>query len=187
MTPSLVNEKPADAILVIDAGAKEYAEARRALAARVQQLEDELRLVRRKHIEAIKRLAGVASMKQAVLQSQIALRKDLFVNPRTMTLHGVKLGLQKGKGRIEWDDADKVVERIRAQYPKGKADALLDVAVTPSKTALLQLEAKELARLGCSIVGTEDAIVIKSADTEIDKLVARILEEGAKVQEGGAS
>lgn len=177
---------PPSPIIAIDVLAKKYADARATLAAKVTAFEDEIRELRKKHLPAIKQAAGVAAQRQSELNAEISTHPELFTKPRAMVLHGIKLGYQKGKGLVEWDDQAKVVRRIYDLVPQVDADALLDVKTTVRKTALLTLDASTLKKLGCRIVDTGDTIIIKAADGEVDKLVAKILEEGA-VAEGGAS
>jgi 2-methylisocitrate lyase-like PEP mutase family enzyme len=177
---TIATEKPADAILVIDASAKRYADERSVLAGHVTDFNLSLEQLRQKHLPHIRAAVSRCADLQAVLQAQIEARPDLFVKPRTMTLHGIKLGFQKGKGKLVIENAAKIVERIRALFSKAKADTLIKVKESPDKTALAKLDVKELKKLGVSIVATGDAVFIEAADTEVDKFVATLLEEGSK-------
>lgn len=174
--PSITNP----AILPIEAAAQHYAAERSELAERVAEFEQEVQRLRLAYLPGIKLHAAKAADLQSRLESLIVQNKSLFNDPRTITLHGIKLGLQKGKGKISFDDPDKLVERIRAQLPKAQAESLLKVETTPILTALAQLDGTVLKKLGVTVTGTGDAVVIKAANGDIDKLVERILEEGTK-------
>ena len=51
------------------------------------------------------------------LRALIEESPELFEKPRSVVLHGIKLGYQKGKGGIVWDDADRSqVIDVSAQY-----------------------------------------------------------------------
>ena len=50
----------------------------------------------------------------------------------------------------------------------------------PSADALRQLDTRDLARIGARLEGTDDQVMVKTSDTAIDKLVAKLLEEGSK-------
>lgn len=180
---TIAQSKPADAILVIEQRAKAYAHARENLGGYVADFEAELAALRRKHLPVIKRSAAWAANHQAELQREIEAHPDLFVKPRTMTLHGIKLGFQKGKGKLILGNIAKLIERIRAQFPKAKADLLIKVTQTPMKKALSMLPADELKKLGITVETTGDAVFIEAIDTEVDKLVARLLDEGSKTEE----
>ena len=175
-------------IAAIDAVAKNYAAARQAVAERVQTLEDELRIVRNRHLRGIKTAAAIAAAAQSELVAAVTAAPDLFVKPRTIVLHGIKVGYQKGKGRIEWDDEDKVVTRI-LDFPQRLGDRepgdFVETTHRPRKDLLLELTVGELKKLGCRVEGTGDLVVIKATDSDVDKLVAKILDEGAKDTEDG--
>jgi hypothetical protein len=164
--------------------AKEYSTTRAELAQHVGELEAELAAAKRKHIARIKLAAAAATDAQARLRAAIEAAPHLFVQPRTFTLHGIKLGYQKGKGRLVFDEA-QVIERITKHYPE-----LVETAVRQKlelvKDALKNLDAKTLAKLGCTIEAAGDMVVIKTADNDIDKLVAALLDEGAKTVEEAA-
>jgi hypothetical protein len=129
----------------IDGLAKEYADARETLAERVQKLKDELAGVSRRHLKGIKAAAAEAALRRSQLEQRIAAAPDLFVKPRTMTLHGIKLGFAKGKGRLEFDDADRAVAAIYKLLPD-QADALIITSGRPNKEGLEQLDAGTLKK-----------------------------------------
>lgn len=173
------------AINEIETLAKEYACARAALAARSVVLNDEVQALYRRKIAGIKACAADAVDCQARLVAAIEKHPDLFVKPRTMTLHGIKLGFQKGKGKIEWDDNEKVLAAIARNYPEQVAEQLIITSRTPSKDALAQLPAADLRKLGVTVADASDFVFVKATDSEVDKLVAKILKEGA-VEEAAA-
>ena len=79
-------------------------------------------------------------------------------------------------------DADAVVARIKKHLPD-QVDVLIQSKDVPVKSALAQLTAVELKKLGVSVTDAEDQIVIKTADSEIDKTVEALL-KAASVVEG---
>jgi hypothetical protein len=167
---------------LLDHTAANYADARKLLADRVQTCKAEIDAVTRRHLDGIRKAAGLAAQAEAQLRQHIEESPDLFVKPRTMTLHGVKLGYQKGKGRIDYADAAKVCDLIRRHLPD-EAGALIVTTETPVKPALLNLDVGTLRKLGCTVTGTEDAIIIKDSAGEVDKIVARLLAEFAQPED----
>lgn len=87
-------EKPADAILVIDARAKQYADQRAVLDGHLVDYNLELEALRKKHLPAIRKAAARCADLQDNLQREIAARPDLFVQPRTITLEPERLWLR---------------------------------------------------------------------------------------------
>lgn len=160
----------------IEASTKTYADARNALSTLVQSLEDELRDVKRKHLAGIKRSLNKTTSARNDLHALLDASPDLFVKPRTLVFHGVKIGFQKSKGKITWDDGDKVVKLIR-KHCADQADVLIITKETPSKDTLGNLDAKTLKRLGVSVTEDADVVVIKGTDGEIDKLCEALLKD----------
>jgi hypothetical protein len=166
-------------IELIDYIAHTYTNAREVLAERVAKFEAEVQAVRTRLLPGIKTAAAAASDIQGALSAEITRNPELFEKPRTMTLHGIKLGYQKGKGKITWEDDAKVVAAIRRHFARDLADALIRTVEQPVKDALAQLPAAELRKLGVQVEEAGDHIYIKASDSEVDKLVAQILKEGA--------
>jgi hypothetical protein len=96
-----------------------------------------------------------------------------FDDPKTQVLHGIKVGFEKGKGRV--------TARIDQVF-RQEADQYLIITRKPSKAALLTLDAAMLKRLGVKIESDGDQVVIRATGTDIDKLVSKILEEGTETE-----
>jgi hypothetical protein len=172
-------------LATIDGLAAHYAKARRLLAERVSELEAEVAALQRRRIQGIKTAASDAAALQEQLRTRIEGAPHLFEKPKTYTLHGITVGYRKGAGKAEWDDSAKVCALIRKHLPD-QAEVLIIVEEKPSADALKNLDARDLARVGVRMEGTGDFVVVKAADSAIDKLVARILKEGAKPMEAAA-
>ena len=166
-------------IALIDALAHSYTITREVLAERVAKFESEVQAVRNRLLPGIKTAAAAAADIQGELSAEIARNPELFVKPRTMTLHGIRLGYAKGKGKITWEDDVKVVAAIRRHFAQDLAAALIRTVEQPVINALAQLPAAELRKLGVQVEEAGDHIYIKASDSEVDKLVAQILKEGA--------
>jgi hypothetical protein len=126
---------------------KDYADARGRLAATVQDLEDKINAIKRQYLPGLKVQVGIAKAHKAVLKVCLEESGPLFVKPRTIVICGVKVGLQKGKGKIEWGDTEKVVALIEKYFPD-QAELLIKTTKKPIKKALENLSAAELKKLG---------------------------------------
>lgn len=113
------------------------------------------------------------------LRALIVSSPELFTSPRTITAHGIKFGYQKGKGKVEIDDEDKLIARIRKVVPDA-AGTLIVEKETVSKTELVKLPADVIKRLGVRIIDSGDQVVIKAVDSDHDKLAAMYLSDGAE-------
>lgn len=164
-----------------------YANARQSLELHTQELEDELRLIKSSRIDFIRRAAQRAHERAAELKAAIEASPELFERPRTRVLHGVKVGIQKGKGRLVWDDEQQVLKRIKQLYDD-EIGVLVNVIERPNRAALQELPAAELKRLGVRVVDDGDYVVIRSSDSAVDKLVDALLsDESLQQQPAGES
>lgn len=155
---------------------KEFSTEREKLSERIRSLEDEISAIKRKRLPVIKTTVNAVVEKQDVLKAALEASRNLFVKPKTMILHGVKIGFQKAKGKISWADDDQVVKLIKKHLPD-QADILIKTTEKPIKDALANLPASDLKRIGVTVQETSDQVVIKSTDSEIDKFVDALLKE----------
>lgn len=161
---------------------KAYADARSELGDAVAELEAEMTGLKRRRLRRIRNLAEKAANAHAELQATIDESRALFKKPKTRILHGIKVGIMKEKGKLKFD-AGMVVKLIKRHMPE-KADTLINVTEKPQKTALSGLTATDLKKLGVTVIGGGEAVVIKPADSEIDKLVDALLDKEVAAGEG---
>jgi hypothetical protein len=166
--------------------AERYAHYHAALSALKNAFEDELRLLKKQKYPGIQRAAGRLTEAAAELRNAIAANRELFDRPRTRVMHGVKFGLQKGKGRLSWEDEDAVIRKIKQWYddPNG---VLIKTEDRLLRQGLEKLPADELKKLGITVSDAGDQVVLKSADSEIDKWLAAFLEDDSLDEEREAA
>ncbi|MBI2313552.1 MAG: hypothetical protein HYU77_13715 [Betaproteobacteria bacterium] len=160
----------------IEALTKDYAVAREALSGAVSALEEEIAAAKRRYLPKIKRCVAAAADRRGALAAAIEDGCELFSKPRTQTFHGIRVGVMKGKGGLEWEDADRVVALIERHFPD-QVELLIKVRKTPVKDALAQLSAADLKRIGVTIIETGDQLVIRPTDSEVDRLVEALLKD----------
>jgi hypothetical protein len=165
----------------IEVRAKAFADARGAVASIVTVLNEGIEALKRENMPALKRAISRAAEKHDNLKAIIDANPKLFVKPRTVVLHGVKVGYAKGKGGIKFDDAEQVVKLIKKHLPE-QAEVLIITKESPAKDALAQLSASDLKKIGCTVVDSGDAVVIKPTDSEVDKLVDTLLKGATEEQ-----
>ncbi|PAT41181.1 hypothetical protein CK623_02770 [Vandammella animalimorsus] len=168
----------------IAAAARSYRQHKDVLTERAQGLHDALEGIKRQRLAGLRSAVARVTEAEAALRAAIEASPQLFIRPRTVVLEGIKLGYQKGKGKISWDDDAQVVRLIRRHLPDA-ADALIQSREVPIKAALAGLSAAELKRVGVSISDADDEVVIKDTTATVDKLVAALL-KGAEEEAGEA-
>ena len=162
----------------IETATRRYADARAALASRVADLEADVMAAKKRHLKAVRMLAEKTANARADLAALVCGAPALFAKPRTKVLHGIRIGFAKARGKLEWADAAKVVQLIR-KHLADQAEVLIKVEESPVRSALAQLPAVDLKRIGVTVTDTGDRIVVESTDGEIDKLVEALLKEPA--------
>lgn len=163
----------------IDAQAKTLADARSVLSERVADLQQEMEATKRRRLPGIKSAVAAAVEAKSTLEASSAHAPGLFEDPRTLVCHGIRVGYMKGKGKIEWADEKSVVARIKQHFPD-QAKVLIKIVEKVQKKALAGLSTADLKRIGCTVGEVGDVVYIKPVDDEVDKLVAKLLDEEAE-------
>jgi hypothetical protein len=169
----------------IEAATRAYAQAREALSARVRELQDEIERVRRQAMPSIRRALAAAQERRHELVTAVQAAPYLFERPRSVVFSGVRVGYQKGRGALTWDDDARVCELIRRHLPE-QADTLIRVIERPVKSALSALPTDDLRRVGVRVVDTGDAVIVRAIDDELDRLLASLLDINEPVTEEDA-
>jgi len=158
---------------------RQFGEAYDSLGAEVGVLTERMEAAKREHLPRLKGLVRAVAERKAKLAAAIDAAAELFVRPRTLVCHGIKVGLQKGKGTLAFDDAETLCTRIAKIYAgdQEKVASLVTLKSVPNRTALAELPASELRRLGVTIEGAGDQVVIKPTDGEVEKVVSALLRE----------
>lgn len=149
-------------------------EARQLLAERVATMKAALDALHREHLPGIKRALNRVAEIDARARALIEQAPQCFVKPKTMVMHGMKFGFEKGKGKVTFDKPDAVVARIKKLLPE-QTDLLIHTEEKPNKETLAKLPAADLKKLGCSVISAGDQVVLKPTDGAVDKLVAALL------------
>lgn len=163
---------------------KDFADARLVLSDRMRAMNDEIEAVKRKYLPIIRHAVNKAKSLKENLSNAIEESRDLFKRPKTMTVHGIKFGLQKVSDDIEWDDEETVINRIKKTMV-GQINVLINTKETLCKTALKQLPAPDLKKIGVSLVVGSEQVLIKDTNSDIDKLVQKLLDEDKAAAENG--
>lgn len=156
--------------------AKELEDARLNLRGNLDDLETEIIAIKKKYMPSFRRAVEKAAQRHEALRQAIAEVPDLFIKPKTVIFHGIRLGYMKGKGDIAWEDTAQVVKLIKENFPDS-VDVLLKITETPVKTTLAALSVSDLKKIGVTVVETGDEVFIKPTDSEIDKMINALLKD----------
>lgn len=185
----------------IDSRAARYSSARSKLSRRYAAFLDKLQKLQAKHLPKIKAALDEAANVQSQLETAIAAAPELFTEPRTLTLHGIRLGFMDGQASVKLPrgkaDMDAIVSAIRERFtPEEIATLKLIERVSvdaPNKDALLAIYGAEpTSKRAQTLTGVEytaagDRVFIKPADHALDRVITKLLAEGRKAAAGDES
>lgn len=161
---------------------RDYAERRDALRVNIEALREQIERIERAALPGIRAQVRDVAEVHDRLQTAIAEHPALWAGKRrTVVIAGVRVGMAKGKGKIEWDDPDQVVRLIRREFPD-QAEALIRTREEPIRKAIGELTVAELKRIGARITDTDDQVVITPTDSAVDKLVAALLADAERIE-----
>ena len=155
---------------------KEYDTESAKLEGMISDLESDLDAVKQKHLAALKRQAAVVARREAELNAAVESGSGLFKKPRTLTMHGIKVGLTSSVGKLVFGDADTVVKLIK-KFRKDDAALFIHTTEEPNKDAIKTLPPSEQLQIGCRIEGAGDVVIVKRVAGEIEKLVNKLIEK----------
>lgn len=165
----------------IEARTKAYADARNRLSEIVTELTDGIEALKRDNLPRVRRAIARTAELESLLKADLANAAELFTKPKSVVLHGIRVGFEKGKGAIQFEDEDKVVQLIERRLPE-LAEQLVKTTKKPLKTGLAQLTVQQLKSIGCTVEEVGDQVLVRAVDKDVDKLVGALL-KGAAVEE----
>jgi hypothetical protein len=168
----------------IIASAKALSDARADILRMTQALSAAMEALKADQMPEIRAQIDRAEAAWMHLEAQIRANPDLFVKPRTLAAHGISFGIQRDKPAIVIADEARTVRLLRKHLTEEQAGVAIKVTETPVKKALEQLPADVLKRVGVDLVAGVDRVVIRPAETEVDKMVKALIK--AKVEEGAS-
>jgi hypothetical protein len=154
---------------------RKLADAREELTAIIARLQNKQDALLQDSLPAIKKCVSAAAARHTLLFTGVDESRALFVKPRTQVFSGIKVGLRKGSGGVDWDDDAIVCDRIEKRFPRSQAELLIKTTKKPITKALQDLDVADLKAIGCRVEDTGDVIVIKPIDGAVDKIVTSLL------------
>ena len=171
---------PPPAMAEIEQRAKVYADLRLRLDRCVAAIREGMRKVQDKHIDDLRAVHAEIGAAHDALQELVKAHPELFQRPKSVAFHGVTVGYRKEKGRLEVEDEARVIQRIERHMPE-QLDRLAPAGGRKlSKTALAELPAADLKRLGVTVTADDDVPFVKGPQDALDKAVEQMLSAYAK-------
>lgn len=162
----------------VQSAARLFAAAHSKLAGAVRFVEDAMRRLKRENRPDL--LAACKEFEKSGdrLKELLERHRELFDDPKTLMIDGVRVGWRKQKGKLEFAyDADETVARIKKFFGETVADRYIRTKEVPDKKALEKLSASDLKKIGVSIVDDGEAPVMEIVEGEVEKALAALLKE----------
>lgn len=156
--------------------AKQLADARFNLKEGFDELESEITAIKKKFMPAIRRAIEKAAQRHETLRAAIDEAPELFIKPKTVIFHGIRLGYQKSRGEILWEDEAQVIKLIKKYFPDD-FEAYIKITEKVLKTSVASMSVADLRKIGITVIETGDQVFIKPTDSEIDKLINALLKD----------
>lgn len=170
-------------LLGIEQHCAAYRSRRDTLRMLAAQVNDAIEAIKRQHLTGLRAaLAEVAAAESALREAVQASPAELWRRARTRVVHGVKVGWSKARGRVEFDDEAKVIERMRRLLPAEQASLLIRVRESVHKPAVYDLTGADLRRLGISVSDDCDSVVVKDIESELDRALQALLAQIAEAE-----
>ncbi|MDD5107592.1 MAG: hypothetical protein PHC49_18510 [Desulfuromonadaceae bacterium] len=166
-------------LAAIETATKEYSDRRELLILLVEDLHTGIEALKRGRLPAIKDAAAAAANAKGALEAVIDDSRPLFIKPRSIIISGIQVGLRKGTGGLEYDEEAAVIRRIRKQLSEEQQDLLIKKIEKLIKKTLAQLDVATLKKLGVTVQGTGDVVLIKPVNSDVDKIVTAMLKEAS--------
>ncbi len=169
----------------IDLFAKAYSDARLCLATHVADLQAELAAAERRHLTRIKKSVALCAGYHGDLKAAVEDNPALFEKPKTLILHGIKVGYAKQVGGIEIEDPDHTIKLIEKIYAGRQAllDLLIITKKKPSKDGIRDLTVADAKKIGVEIKESGEAVVIRPVDGAVEKAVKALLKNAVEEAE----
>jgi hypothetical protein len=154
---------------------KNLRDCRDVLSRRVAALNEQINILQARLLPGIRTAVDAAASEHSLLDAAIDNNRSLFDSPKSIVVHGYRVGLRKGQGGIVIEDPDRTIALIKKHLEPGQADLLIETKEKLDLSALNDLPASDLKKIGCQIEATGDVVYIKPTDTAVDKIVKALL------------
>jgi hypothetical protein len=163
-------------IAEIEKKTKSYSEIHEQISSEVRYMQKQMEETKRLAMHHIRRLLESACERKAEVAGMVEASPELFEKPRTLVFYGIKIGFQKGKGKIVIDDPEKTIKKIK-EHLSVLIPTLIETKEVPRKSAIEQLDVADLKMIGCKVEGTGDTVIVKPVDGEVDKMIAALMKD----------
>jgi Bacteriophage Mu Gam like protein len=156
----------------IAAACKASTKARSKAHIKLLEVQQEIAKVLQAHKAELNTLLQRADAKHAELMELVSAAEAEFEDPKSLELHGYRVGFRLGKDSIDFEDSSATAKQILAHYELDQAMRLLNLS--PNKTALASLSRAELKKLRAVRVAGANTPFCTPQTDDISKLLTLV-------------
>lgn len=149
-------------------------EAHTKLCEAVTEMNHDIELVRQSHLSRLKRCVARAKELRSAVIAAIESTPALFIKPKSLILHGIKVGFKKLPDGILITDEATTIDLITTHCPE-LLPTLVRTTEALNKKHLATLPPDTLQQIGVSIEpGAEETMAVP-VDSNVDRLVKALM------------
>lgn len=150
------------------------------------QMQDEIRAaiapIMERHRADLDTAAATEAAATARLQQMLDVAPHLFIQPRSISVDGVKAGYRKGEDTLDWPSDEILIERIHALLPNDLVALLIRSQESLVLDAIPQLDADVMRQLGISRISGADRSYITVGDSDVEKTAKALIADAMRRQ-----
>lgn len=156
----------------IESACKHLAEVRSTAETLMLKVEKKRQAILDDHADELNSLAHELTVARSSVALSVQYGRELFKRPKTQVFHGIEVGFQKERDKVEVPAEEVLISRIETML-KAKASTLVRSVKSVVAEAFKQLTAQEKQMLGCRTITGADAVVVRAqAKSDVEKYFA---------------
>jgi hypothetical protein len=151
--------------------------ANASLRDRVTCFEHDLQDVQKAHRRDIDSALRAVIASRRELCAAVEEAPELFTNPKTLTLNGVRFGFRKEVDSVDVPNEETTIAACEELFRGADSNPVVVVKKSLVAAALKKLSPEEMELVGVQLVKGGDAVFCEPVEGDADKLVAALVKE----------
>lgn len=149
---------------------------------RMQAMREEIGAVRKRHMPGIRKAVIAAREARGALYLDVEVSPELFTRPKTRTLHNIRVGWKKQRGRVRFPSMRRSIDLARQKLPK-KAGDLIRTKEELDKQAAAKLPVADIQRIGGEVSHDTDVPIVEPTGDDIDRAVDGLIQTDSDIED----
>ena len=146
--------------------------------------EHDLQDVQKTHRRAIDGALKTLLAARRELAAQVEAARELFANPKTLVLSGVKVGFRKDPDGVDVPNEETTLSACKELFKGADSNPVVAVKESLVIPALRKLSPAEMELVGVVPTKGVDVVVVEPVEGDVEKLIAALVKEARKISNG---